>query len=440
MPEESTSPAPLPHSAVPRPLCVDAEHSLLRSSLWWEVLLAEAGRQPWRLPLYLYWRACGAARFWREAAARTGQTVLLLPIEPEAQRVIRQAHREGQPVVLVTRAPSEAAAWLRLAVPEAAQVDSLFGASPAHRGGLTGEVAHFRRPPGVDRGAALVRQLRVHQWIKNLLVFLPILLSHKWRQAPLWGQAALLFLSFCLAGSAVYCANDLLDLQADRAHPHKRRRPLAAGELPLGLGAALAPLLALAAIVTAWWQSGTTAAWVALYLVAASAYSLWLKRVLLVDVLVLSGLYCLRVLAGGEVNGILISPWTLGFCLFLFLSLALMKRCSELVALDGRSQTTAAGRGYDRRDLPVVLSLGCGSGMVAVLVIALYVNSPDVRILYRRPDLIWVVCPLVGLWIGRLWIMTHRGISTEDPVLFAAKDPWSYGVIAAACVCAALAI
>jgi 4-hydroxybenzoate polyprenyltransferase len=280
--------------------------------------------------------------------------------------------------------------------------------------------------PGERLSPSLLAQaVRVHQWSKNLLVFVPILLGHRFRDLGAWSSAAILLVAISLCASAAYMLNDLMDLEADRAHPEKRQRPFASGALGLGFGFAGIPLLLASAGGLSWFLPASTRLWLCAYLALTFTYSVFLKERLLVDVFVLAGLYTLRVLAGGSATGIAISPWTLAFSMFLFLSLAMVKRYSELVSASGTSDALPR-RNYYRSDLNVLSSLGTASGYIAVLVLALYIHSPEVTNLYRHPLWLWVLCPLVAYWISRMWVFANRGAISSDPILFALRDRISY--------------
>jgi 4-hydroxybenzoate polyprenyltransferase len=273
--------------------------------------------------------------------------------------------------------------------------------------------------------------MRPHQWVKNVLVFAPLVLGHA-RDLDVWQLAVVAFAAMCAAASGAYIINDILDVDADRAHPLKRERPFAAGRLSATASAAVAVALLAAALALGFLLSYEVAAAVLGYVALTFAYSLWLKTVLAVDVLVLAALYCIRLLVGGVAASIAISPWTLAFAMFLFVSLALMKRYAELHNLLASGETLPVRRGYRTSDRPAVAALGAGSGMTSVLVIALYVNGEDVRRLYAYPNLLFVIGAVVMLWIMRLWLLASRGEMHEDPVLFAIKDPWSIALAAVA--------
>lgn len=275
---------------------------------------------------------------------------------------------------------------------------------------------------GSGGSVAYVRAMRPHQWIKNLLVFVPLAAAHELGNLPLLGQAMLAFVAFGLCASSVYLLNDLLDLPADRAHARKRFRPFASGAASVKVGVVLIPmLLAVAVGFAAVLPIAFLAALVAYY-VSTLAYSLWLKGKVLVDVMVLAGLYTLRILAGAAAVSIAPSFWLLAFSMFLFLSLAMVKRYSELHDLIGAGKNTAKGRGYEVTDLATVQSLGAAGGYCAVLVLALYINSDDISNNYARPEMIWLLCPLLLYWISRMWQRAGRGEMHDDPIVFALKD------------------
>ncbi|MEO0389188.1 MAG: UbiA family prenyltransferase, partial [Pseudomonadota bacterium] len=272
--------------------------------------------------------------------------------------------------------------------------------------------------------------MRPHQWTKNLLVFLPALAAHS-TDARDWALAVLAFAAFSLVASGVYVLNDLLDLQVDRAHPRKRFRPLAAGTLSLWHGTALAPaLLAGGGLLGLLFGSGLFAALLFLYFGLTLAYSLALKRQLVIDICTLAGLYALRVLAGAAVTGIAPSPWLLVFSLFFFLALAAVKRQAELVATAGtgvESGGGGGGRAYVAADLPIVTGMALSSGYVAVLVMALFISAPTTAALYGEPALLWGICPVLLYWISRAVMLAHRGGMHDDPVVFAFRDRVSLG-------------
>lgn len=278
-----------------------------------------------------------------------------------------------------------------------------------------------------SRGLALLRALRPHQWVKNLLIFVPVILDHKLFNAETMAKAGMAFLAFCCAASSAYILNDIFDLEADRRHPTKRHRPFAAGRLSPALGITLIPALLGIAFVVSW--SALPVHFLELlvmYVVLTTAYSFYLKRVAVVDVLLLAGLYTLRVLAGIAAAAVRFSTWLLAFSMFLFLSLAFLKRYTEVNAMDGSATEQVRRRGYIRGDREWLGSMGGASGYLSVLVLALYINSEQVVALYRNPLLLWLICPLLLFWTSRMWLLAHRGRIHDDPIVATVRDPVSY--------------
>ncbi|BAQ71663.1 prenyltransferase family protein (plasmid) [Rhodovulum sulfidophilum] len=266
-----------------------------------------------------------------------------------------------------------------------------------------------------------LRALRPHQWLKNVLVFLPMVAGHQ-LQAGVLLQSLLAFLAFSLVASSVYVLNDLLDLAADRAHPRKRNRPLASGALSIAHGTAMAPaLLGLGFLIAAALGPAFLGV-MAVYYLLTTVYSFDLKRRPIVDICALACLYTLRIVAGAAATGIVLSVWLLAFAIFFFFALAAVKRQAELVDIAARGALGASGRGYQVGDLAVVSQMSVASGYVSVLVMALYVNSPAVSELYSFPAALWGICLILLYWISRMIITTHRGNMHDDPVVYAAKD------------------
>ena len=268
------------------------------------------------------------------------------------------------------------------------------------------------------------RAARLHQWLKNLLIFVPLLSSHRlWSpQTVLHGLAAFVLFGMCASGA--YMLNDLLDLKHDRLHTNKRLRPFASGQLSVTAGAgASAGLVAAALAASSQLLPREFASAMALYYVITVGYSLFLKRLMMLDVVTLAMLYTLRIVAGIFAFRLAATFWMLAFSMFMFLSLALVKRHAELA--DARSKgelDKTRGRGYSPRDLQMISALGAASGYLSVLVLALYIQDPSTAALYRRPQLIWLACPLLLYWISRVWMLTERGEMHDDPVVFAIRD------------------
>jgi 4-hydroxybenzoate polyprenyltransferase len=281
---------------------------------------------------------------------------------------------------------------------------------------------------GRSQWMALANALRVHQWVKNLLVFVPVLLDHKISNPVSVTRAFIAFAAFCFAASGAYVLNDLLDREADRIHPVKRQRPFAAETLSPLFGILLVPLLFAGALLCSLWLSPKFLVLLAMYVVITTAYSFYLKRVAVLDVLLLAGLYTLRVLAGVAATHVRFSTWLLAFSMFLFLSLAFLKRYAELSQLEGGAGEQVQRRGYLRGDREWLGSMGGASGYISVLVLALYINSEQVVALYRTPLLLWLICPFLLLWISRMWLLAHRGRIDQDPIVATVRDPASYGI------------
>lgn len=266
-----------------------------------------------------------------------------------------------------------------------------------------------------------LKGLRPHQWLKNILVFVPMVTAHQ-INATTFGQSLLAFLSFSLVASSVYVLNDLLDLKADRAHPRKRLRPFAAGDIPIAQGSTLAVGLLLAGMFISALLGWMFFVVMMTYYILTTAYSLNLKRRVVIDICLLAGLYTMRIIAGGAATGIPLSVWLLAFSIFFFFALAAVKRQAELVDAADRGVLSASGRGYRVDDLPIISMIALAAGYVSVLVMALYVNSPELQELYAQPAALWGVCCILLYWITRMVMVTHRGDMNDDPIVFAAKD------------------
>lgn len=430
------------------PLCVDLDGTLVKSNLLIETLVGALKHQPllvFALPL---WLARGRAALKQELAQRGYVDVALLPYDEQVLADLRRERLAGRQVFLATAADESIA---RRIAAHLGLFDGVVGSDG--RENLKGEakaraLAERFGEKGFDyigndrhdipvwersreaikvapRGhglAELARALRVHQWAKNLLVFVPLLTSHRLLSGESIAESMLAFAAFSLVASGVYLVNDLLDLEDDRRHPSKRKRPLASGELAIGTAFVLVPvLLAVAAVIAIAlpWRFG---ALLGAYVVGNLAYSLALKRVALLDVFLLAGLYTLRILAGAAAIQVPVSHWLLAFSLFAFLSLAFAKRFVEVANVAARNESGVEGRGYLAHDGPLLGMLGAASGYLSVLVFALYITSHEVVALYKSPALLWFVVPLLLYWISRVWLLAYRGRLHEDPVLFALHD------------------
>lgn len=454
-------------------LVVDLDGTLLRSDLLIESGLQFLRAQPHRFWEPWVWLTGGKAHLKARLARDNDLDVTRLPYAPEVIARIQAARQAGRRTVLATasneRFAQQVGAHLGLfdeiiasdgernlsAHRKRDALVARFGdqgfdyignahddlpiLAAARRGYLANpESGVARRAARLDRAVEILpgtgtrhrewlQALRLHQWLKNLLIFIPLLAAHQATDPLLLGQGVLAFLFFSLCASSVYLLNDLLDLPEDRQHPIKRHRPFAAGRLSIKQGLAAVPVLLLLAFGgAAWLLPWTFTAVLGLYYLLTLAYSLSLKRQMMVDVIVLAALYTMRVLAGAAAFGLPLTFWILGFSMFMFLSLALLKRYAELRSAADRGRTgMTPGRGYAPSDLEMLAPLGTASGYLSVLVLALYIQEDKTQALYTHPQLIWLACPLLLFWVSRAWMLTHRGQMNEDPLLFAIRDPSS---------------
>ncbi len=278
--------------------------------------------------------------------------------------------------------------------------------------------------------SSFLKAIRPHQWLKNILIFIPLIAAHRFYEMELFRSSFLGFLSFSMGASAVYVFNDLFDLEADRRHQDKRRRPFASGSLTIKQGLFTFVLLLLASLSIGKLLAPDFRFLIALYLCLSTVYSIFLKRLILWDIVVLACLYTLRILAGGAATTIPISEWLMAFSMFFFFNLACLKRFSELETIRHHEERRSRGRGYRVEDLQTMHILGIGSGLLSVLVFALYLHSDNVRLLYLWPLRLWLICPVLIYWIGQMWIMAGRGQIHSDTVVFAAKEKSSYVALA----------
>jgi len=463
-----------------RPLGVDLDGTLLATDALWESLLIFIKTKPHCVLSLPFWLFKGKAYFKRQLALHVKLNPASLPYRENVLAFLKKERAAGRGIILATAADDYVARSVadhlgiftevfasdgetnlsgaqKLAALKKYSGDGGFDYigdagvdlplwQAAHRAYLVEPSAPLlnkaRRVATVggvfsekkNYLLSFIAALRVYQWVKNILLFVPLLMAHKVLEIDRGLQAVYAFIAFSLCASCVYILNDLLDLEADRLHPHKRRRPFAAGTLPIAAGVLAAPiLLAGSFIIAAMLLPLQFSILLGLYFVLTTAYSFHLKRMLIVDVLVLAGLYSLRVLAGGVATGVSISPWLLAFSMFFFLNLAFVKRYSELHLMQERRQSKSNGRGYEVGDLEMSRSIGPVSGYLSVLVLALYINSREVVALYSNPAVLWLIGPFLLYWITRIWFLAHRGQMTDDPIVFTAKDPASYviGVIVA---------
>lgn len=468
-----------PASEKPCPFIVDLDETLCRTDTLHEALLRLLVRQP--LALARLWGPllAGKAAFKAHVATHSIVSADSLPLDQDVLDLIGKARDNGQPVLLVSasdqRQVSAIADHLGLfdeAIGTGAEdangqnlsgqrkADFLierYGAGQfdyvgdcsvdipvwqaartayavAPSAGLTDRARAkdvILTPVGSAAGPAwkpYVKALRPHQWVKNVLVFLPMLAA---QQLDMVFLAMMAFVLFCMTASSVYIFNDLVDLPSDRVHPRKRARPFAAGHISVRdgivMGAGLIGLSLLLALIV---MPPVFLAVLAFYFAVTVAYSFSLKKKLIVDVITLAGLYTLRIIAGGAATAIMPSPWLLAFSVFLFYSLATIKRQAELIDQAASQKNGAPGRGYLPGDVSVMQMIAISSGQAAVLVFALYLYSPTVVELYAAPEVLWLICPVLLYWLSRIAILTHRGFMHDDPIVFAAKDKMSLLTVA----------
>jgi 4-hydroxybenzoate polyprenyltransferase len=470
-----------------RPLVVDADGTLLRTDLLYECVAALLGRRPWLLLLAPFWLLVGGkARLKRELAVRTDIDIDSLPANEEFVAWLTEQKALGRRLALFSASDHSLVQRLadrfglfeqalgsdgrinRLGAGKLAAIREAYGDDVAYAGDSRADLAVWAGcraavlvgpksaalraalPPGVTVEAAFpspppslktwVKALRLHQWAKNGLVFVAPLLAGLILRPAVLGEALAAFTVFGLLASATYLINDLIDLPADRRHRSKKHRPMAAGALPLRDGMAAAAALGLVALTL-------TAAlpmaffWTALlYLAVTLSYSLRLKREPILDMILLAGLFTVRILAGITAVGTALTPWLLTFSMFFFLSLAAVKRFTECRAMAEEGKTAVAGRGYRTGDAPWLMALGAASGFCSTLVFFIYLVDPTSPMrTYANPQWLWLICVVLAYWLSRVWLLAGRGEMNDDPVLFAVKDRLSLGLGALTALTVALA-
>jgi len=470
MPPDTSFEALRDPDASARPVCVALDGTLVSTQLFAERVALLFRQRPWVAFALPFWLLSGPKGLKRRLSQSSKLDATFLPYRAPLIASLRACRDAGRKVVLAGSADAELANSVatHLGLFDAVYVTESAGAASATseslvtafpqgfdyighsaadrpalasaaRGFLVGatpgavsalgdlkQVQVLSRRPSILR--AFIKELRPHQWAKNALVVVPALLADEHSLSAL-GYGILAAGTFSLCASAGYVFNDLLDLDADRIHPTKSKRPFASGALPTVLGFPIfIGLLLLSFGLALTFLPNAFVIMLALYFVGTVSYSLYLKRLLLLDVLVLAGLYTHRILAGGIASSVRVSAWLLGFSMFLFTSLAFAKRFVELHALVNDEQVK--NRGYSRVDLPMVTGMGTASGYVAALVFMLYVDSSTVRAAYREPGLLWLVLPALLYWLGRIWLLAGRGQMQEDPVKFALSDRKSLSCVA----------
>ncbi|WP_371024619.1 UbiA family prenyltransferase [Luteibacter sp. RCC_6_2] len=467
------------------PLCVDLDGTLIRSDLLIESALTLLARRPLTIFLMLAWLLRGKAHLKRQIARRVELDASALPYNALLVDWLREIYGSRH-IVLCTASDRTLALKVSEHVGLFNEViasegeRNLAGSNKADvliarfgergfdyvgnaaidlhvwkhaRGAIVVEVGTLLSSLVVKitpvlkrfelRGVSILtwaKALRIHQWVKNILIFLPLLAAHRILEPQAVMQTTLAFVCFGLCASSVYLTNDLLDLPSDRKHHRKRHRPFAAGTLPLIAGPIAAVVLLIASFALAILVSTGFLIVLLGYYLLTSAYSIHLKRIMMLDVIVLATLYTTRILAGAAAIQSQASFWLLAFSMFIFLSLAMIKRYTELLALQKAGKVKASGREYDVDDIPLIQSMGSSSGYLAVLVLALYIDSTASSSLYGHPHYLWLLCPLLLYWISRSWAVAHRGVMHDDPVVFAVMDNTSRIIAALAAIVVVFAI
>ncbi|MEI9941361.1 MAG: UbiA family prenyltransferase [Pseudomonadota bacterium] len=481
-PELSLDEALRESAASQRPLCVAFDGTVITTRILSERMALLFRRRPWATLALPFWVLGGRDRLRARLGAITQLDATSLPYRAPLISALKASREAGRRVVLTTATDLETAedvaehlgvfdevcsvgaksrfkakdlrgalqeaypdgfdfigqAHVDLPILEVATRGYIVGASSSTAAAAERlqRVSVMSRRPSIL--VALVKELRPHQWAKNALVLLPCLLANNVSVFPIFARGAVAATTFSLCASAGYVFNDLLDLEADRIHVTKAKRPFASGALPIIFGFPLfVGLLAVSFSLAALCLPVAFSAMLLTYFVGTVSYSLYLKRLLMLDVLVLAALYTHRILSGGIATGVPVSAWLLGFSMFLFTSLAFAKRFVELHALGTNEKVK--NRGYFRVDLPMVTGMGTASGYIAALVFMLYVESSAVRVQYREPRILWLVLPALLYWLGRIWLLAGRGQMQEDPVKFALRDRQSLACVAIVALIAAVA-
>ncbi len=454
-------------TATNTPLVVDLDGTLTPTDTLVESLVKVVKQSPLNLLRLPLWLLKGRAGFKEAIAAHSSIDLDHLPYHESLLDYLREEKAKGRQIVLATAAHQSIAERVSthlglfdkvlatksghnlkgkrklqaiqesvgeafvyagdsqadLPVWKAAKAAILVGVAPHTAEAVRRNIPIEREFPKEGLGLAVwLHALRVHQWLKNLLLFVPLLTTFSFLEIGKIATMTVAFLAFSFAASATYVVNDLWDLENDRAHPRKRLRPFASARLPILHGLAVAGGALALALVMAFAVSKGFFLMLLLYLLLTSAYSWGLKEYVLIDVLMLSLLYTLRILAGSVAIGIATSSWLLAFSVFMFLSLALVKRCAELVSLEENGVKATRGRDYRVTDLVVLWPLGVGAALSAVVVFGLFISAPETQARYATPQLLWLTAIGLIYWLARLWIKTSRGEMHDDPVVYAIKD------------------
>lgn len=403
---------------------------LAATSILLESVVALVRRQPLYLFALPFWMLAGPSAFRDQVTRRVTLDVSVLPLRTEVIQYLSGQSDAGRSLILV--------ACGNIGV--ARRVADHLGIFDSVVTGNGSRPPELPVPRSWPRLATLFKVLRPTHWLKNALVFVPICAAHRFTDAVALEKTVVVFVALACAASGGYLLNDLLDLEADRHHPQKRHRAFAAGDLPLSLALLLMPVLFSLALLLGAAVSATGLSLVAVYIVMSALYSLVLKKVPILDVLILAGLYSVRIMVGAVAGGTPESTALLEFSTFLFFSLALVKRYGELVIMRKVDGKTAKARGYELGDGELLAAMGTTSGYVAVLVLMLYIGAEKARALYDHPALLWFLCPLLFYWVSYIWLTAHRGKLGDEPLVFAITNPVSGALLILMATTAILAI
>lgn len=460
------------------PLAVDLDGTLLKTDTLLESILILLKQQPLLIFSLLFWMLKGKAYFKQQIANRVDLPVDSLPYHSEFLVYLQQAYKDGRKLILATAANEKIArsiadhlgifSGIIASTPNSnlrgrqklKALEKQFGKRgfiyagngrvdlPIWAGAASGIIVNAS--PAVVRRAKkhsainqvfakgksgflqFLKAIRMHQWVKNLLIFVPLITSHSYIDPQLTFQAIWAFVAFSLCASSVYVINDLLDLEVDRRHTKKRNRPFAAGNLSLKVGLFAFPLLVIPGFLIALSLNTFFLGTLIAYYLITFIYSFVLKKMALVDVFTLAFLFTLRIFSGAAAIDVVVSQWLFAFSIFIFVSLAFVKRYSELNNLP-KDKVKVGGRGYLAQDVFIVGNFGIASAYISVVVFALYIHSDQVELLYHYPQRLWAICVLLFFWVSRVWLLAYRGELNEDPILFAVKDRTSFvvGILAA---------
>jgi 4-hydroxybenzoate polyprenyltransferase len=454
------------------PVVVDLDGTLINTDLLYEAAILLFKKNPIYIFKCLLWLLKGKVFFKNEIFKRVHLQYQLLPYNTEVINFLQQEFADGRKIVLATASPLACAAEIAKVQPFFSQVygtdnainlkgtnklqllvkefgkgnfDYIGNAKPDLVIFAASRYAYLvNASSGVERSAKklnnlknvwgsagatikdYIKAIRAYQWIKNLLLFVPLITSHSLQSFNLLTVSFFAFLTFGLVASAGYLLNDLLDIASDRRHPRKQFRPVASGKITVVNALLIAIMFLAGGLIFAATINIYFFVVLLLYFFTSFSYSIFLKKIVLYDVFILALLYSIRVIAGAVVINVALSFWLIAFSTFMFLSLAFVKRYSELMQVGDASDLKNRGRGYAVEDLNLLQIMGVASGFLAVVVFSLYINSPEVTQLYSKPKILWAISFLFLFWVSRVWLFTTRGKMTDDPIVFAIKDASSY--------------